>query len=134
MTNKEKSEKLFHEAEVIYSGIPEYLQREAFNIVVRRSQEVVELVLKGLLCELGIDYPKTHDVAPLFSKTVRRKGVEVKEDFLKWLEKVSDSLASKRSPAFYCEEDYGHDEAKEAMEWAERVLLFGKELLGKIRG
>jgi HEPN domain-containing protein len=134
MTNKEKADRLLREAGEIYEGIPEFLKRGAFNIVVRRSQEVVELVLKGLLNELGIDYPKEHDVAPLFSEVVRRKKVEVKEDFLEWLKKVSADLASKRAPAFYCEMDYTNDQAEEAREWAEKVLAFGKGLMERLRG
>lgn len=134
LTNRERADKLLREAEAIYREISEHLKSESFNIAVRRSQEVVELVLKGLLCELGIDYPKAHNVAPIFSQAVRQKGIGVAEDFLKWLEEVSANLASKRAPAFYCEMDCSCDEAKKAMEWAGQVMTFGKELLKKLEG
>ncbi len=39
--------------------------RHAFSDVVRESQEVVELALKGLLRSVGIDPPKWHDVGDL---------------------------------------------------------------------
>jgi HEPN domain-containing protein len=133
LTNRERANKLLCEAEEIYRSVPEDLKRGSFNIVVRRSQEVLEIVLKGLLCELGVDYPKSHDVAPLFSEIARKKGLEIKEGFLKWLEKTSADLASKRAPAFYAEEDYGYEDAKEAKESAEKVLTFGKELMEKLR-
>ena len=36
-----------------------------WNLVVRRSQESVELALKGALAWAGIAIPKVHDVGPL---------------------------------------------------------------------
>jgi len=34
--------------------------------------EAAELLLRGALKILGVDYPKVHDVAPLFSEQARR--------------------------------------------------------------
>lgn len=48
------------------SGALEVLvKRKAWSDVVRESQEVVELALKGMLRAVGIDPPKWHDVGDL---------------------------------------------------------------------
>lgn len=41
------------------------VQRQAFSDVVRESQEIVELALKGMLRAVGVDPPKWHDVGDL---------------------------------------------------------------------
>lgn len=45
------------------------MQQGAFPDVVREAQEIVELVLKGMLRAIGIDPPKRHDVGPSSSIT-----------------------------------------------------------------
>ncbi|MDI6890884.1 MAG: HEPN domain-containing protein [Thermodesulfovibrionales bacterium] len=55
------------------------LNEKDFNMAVRRAQEVVELTLKGALKVLGVDYPKVHDVAPLFIEQIQQKrGIKPK--------------------------------------------------------
>ena len=41
------------------------LGENAYSDVVREAQEVVELALKGMLRQIGIEPPKWHDVGPL---------------------------------------------------------------------
>lgn len=134
MTNREKASKLLAEAGQIVEGIPDSFKRGHFNLVIRRSQEVVELALKALFCEMGMEYPKIHDVAPLFHKIAIQKGLGVEESFLIWLEEVSSSLASKRAPAFYLEAEYEEEEAREAMDTATKVLDFAKKFVFKAEG
>jgi len=51
----------------------EYLQgRQAWNMVVRRSQEVVELALKASLLWAQIEVPRIHDVGPLLKQFADR--------------------------------------------------------------
>jgi HEPN domain-containing protein len=38
------------------------LDEEAFSDVVREAQEIVELALKGMLRQVGVEPPKWHDV------------------------------------------------------------------------
>lgn len=133
MTNVEKADKLLAEAEQIAMGIPQDLERGAFNLVIRRPQEVVELTLKALLCEAEVEYPKIHDVAPIFRKVIVGKNLDVGEGFLNWLEETSSNPASKRSPAFYPEAEYEEDEAREAISSATKVLDFAKRLIVKLR-
>ena len=110
------------------------LEAERWNLAVRRAQEVVEPVVKGLLSALGVEYPRTHDPAPLLVSAIRRHGWEADPGFLDWLAGVSDHLAEMRSPAFYHEIEVGEDEARSAVEAADRVLAFGTDLLARLRG
>jgi len=70
MKNEERADRLLSEAESIFNEIEQALESENWNLTIRRAQEVVELILKGLLAQLGIDYPKVHDVAPIFKRSV----------------------------------------------------------------
>ena len=70
----EVGKKLIRESErILRRDVPSALDEGDFNIVVRRAQEVVELALKGALKMLGVDFPKVHDVAPVFSQQIRQK-------------------------------------------------------------
>lgn len=133
MTNAEKADKLLKEAELIAEGIPPDLKRGVSNLAIRRSQEVVELALKAILCEAGVEYPKIHDVAPILRQVIGSKNLSIEVDFLDWLEKISSDLASKRSPAFYPEAEYEEAEATDAMNSATKVLDFARVLIAKLR-
>jgi HEPN domain-containing protein len=68
-SNKELGERLIDEAERICKwDLKTAIEKEDWNLAIRRSQEVVELSLKGALKFLGIDYPKAHDVGFIFFK------------------------------------------------------------------
>ena len=47
-------------------------RREGYADVVRESQEVVELILKGTLRFIGVDPPKRHDVRMMVARFVDR--------------------------------------------------------------
>lgn len=68
--------------------------------VVRESQEVVELALKGLLHAVGVDPPRVHDVADVLEAERDRLPAEVAND-LKSLTAASRSLRRDRELAFY---------------------------------
>ncbi len=42
-----------------------FMDEEDYSDVVREAQEIVELLLKGVLRKNGIEPPKLHDVGPL---------------------------------------------------------------------
>lgn len=68
--------------------------------VVRESQEVVELALKGLLHAVGVDPPRVHDVADVLEAERDRLPAEVAND-LESLTAASRSLRRDRELAFY---------------------------------
>ncbi len=134
MNNQERAEKLLKEAKEVFEELSLSYKRGAWNLCIRRSQEVVELVLKGILNQMGIEYPKEHDVAPLFKKIITEKRIEVDEEFIDWLILFSSSLAEERAPAFYFEDEYNENDAKTAMNGAEKVLNFGMKLMERLQG
>ncbi|MFN5755925.1 MAG: HEPN domain-containing protein [Planctomycetia bacterium] len=79
--------------------------RAAFSDVVRESQEVVELALKGMLRWAGIDPPKIHDVGDLLLQFAERfESVNGQE--LKALAEASKELRKEREFSFYGDIDF----------------------------
>jgi HEPN domain-containing protein len=101
VTNAEHGRRLLKGAEELSREMNSALQRESWNLTVRRAQEVVELTLKGLLGLMGTEYPKVHDVGSVFMNQVKRKGSLLPEETLTEIAKISAELARKRAPAFY---------------------------------
>ena len=99
--------------------------------VVRESQEVVELALKGLLRAAGVDPPRIHDVADVLESEKERLPPALKPD-LPRLAAASRRLRRDRELAFYGADDltpsefYRREDAEEARAAArfvvERVL------------
>lgn len=133
MTNSERAARLLTEAEGIAEEMRNALAHSRWNLATRRAQEVVELVLKALLSQMGVEYPRAHDVAPVFIDVVRSHGIEVDEQVLDGLGALSARLARLRAPAFYHEVAIGEDEARPAVDGASGVLTFARELLARLR-
>ena len=72
--------------------------------VVRESQEVVELALKGLLRAAGIDPPRVHDVAEVLEAERRQLPASLAGDIDR-LAAASRLLRRDRELAFYGAED-----------------------------
>ena len=67
-TMQAEGQRLIHESEhILRHDVQSAWEEQDFNLAVRRAQEVVELCLKGALRMLGLDYPRVHDVGPVFS-------------------------------------------------------------------
>jgi HEPN domain-containing protein len=95
--------------------------------VVRESQEVVELALKGLLRMIGLDPPKEHDVSK-FMVRERRRLPKAILDNLAEIRRMSKRLRRERELAFYGDEDfvpsdeYDADDSSEAIQFAEAIV------------
>lgn len=133
MTSRERADQLFSEAPAIADDMRKALDGGRWNLVARRAQEVVEPVVKGLLNEMGIEYPRTHDAAPLLAEALRQRRLEADPGFLDWLNEMSARLSEIRAPAFYHEIEVPEAEARVAAGAADRVLAFGRELLARLR-
>lgn len=110
-----------------------YLLKEekAYSDVIREAQEIVELSLKGMLREIGVEPPKWHDVGPLiieFNDKFPKKVLDNSER----LATISKWLRKEREFAFYGEvdfiptEEYDLKDAKRAIHDAEFVLKMAK--------
>jgi hypothetical protein len=108
-------------------------EREAWSDVVRESQEIVELALKGVLRAVGIDPPKWRDVGGLLLEH-RGKVSTLPEEEAVFLAEASKRLRKEREFSFYGDvdfiptEEYGPDEGRCAFESARRAT----EALGEM--
>ncbi|MBM4266148.1 MAG: HEPN domain-containing protein [Deltaproteobacteria bacterium] len=95
--------------------------------VVRESQEVVELALKGLLRSCGIEAPRLHDVSEVLLAERDRLPDAVRAE-LDRLAAISRDLRRDRELAFYGAEDltpssfYSEGDAKRAREGAQLTV------------
>jgi len=80
-------------------------QKKAYSDVVREAQEIVELALKGMLRQAGLEPPKWHDVGSLliehqgrFEPRARRRVARVAQ--------ASEWLRAERELSFYGDVDF----------------------------
>jgi HEPN domain-containing protein len=133
VTNGERADRLVREARQIAAEMKRALDEEAWNLATRRAQEALELTIKALLNEMSVEYPKTHDPAPLFAQAVRTRGVGVDVGALNALAVLSQELANIRGPAFYQETVVTDAQARDWVQRVEHALQFGEDLLRRLR-
>jgi len=80
-------------------------REEAFSDVVREAQELVELALKGVLRQIGIEPPKLHDVGGLLLEFQDRLPPEVAAAAHD-LARISKWLRKEREFSFYGDIDF----------------------------
>lgn len=103
------------------------LEEHAYSDVVREAQEVVELALKGMLRQIGIEPPKWHDVGPLILEYRTRFPAEVSSQAER-LAEISAWLRKEREFAFYGDIDfipterYSRADAQRAMDDAKFTI------------
>ncbi|MGH7320336.1 MAG: HEPN domain-containing protein [Candidatus Rokuibacteriota bacterium] len=108
--------------------------------VVRESQDLVELILKGALRFVGVEPPKRHDVHSVVGRFIERLPLEWRSA-LDDLQGPLDQLAESRAAAFYGDEDadipaselFGEEDARRAMSTADRLLDLYVRLLEEDR-
>lgn len=81
------------------------LAEEAYSDVVREAQELVELALKGLLRQIGIEPPKQHDVGHLVVEYKDRLPKPVAQEVGK-MAQISKWLRKEREFSFYGDIDF----------------------------
>jgi HEPN domain-containing protein len=99
----------------------------AYSDVVREAQEVVELALKGMLREVGVEPPKWHDVGQLLQDHSVRLPDSVRPD-VPLLVTASAWLRKEREFSFYGDIDfipterYSNDDAERAISAAQSAV------------
>ncbi len=102
-------------------------EADSWADVVRESQEIVELALKGLLRSCGIDPPRLHDVSDVLLAERERLPVGLRAE-LETLTGISRELRRDRELAFYGAEDltpsgfYSREDASRARDGARRTV------------
>lgn len=103
------------------------MEEQAYSDVVREAQEAVELALKGILRQVGVEPPKQHDVGPLVLAVADRLPPEV-HGRLPDLARGSAWLRREREYAFYGDVDviptevYGPEDARRALDLARTAV------------
>jgi HEPN domain-containing protein len=123
MTNSSLARSYLQKAESRLKTLPVLKKDKAYSDVVREAQEIVELALKGMLREIGVEPPKWHDVGSLLLEHKRRFEKRV-AGRLRRLADSSKWLRRERELSFYGDidfiptEEYTEAEAVRAIEEA----------------
>lgn len=113
------------------------MAEEATPDVVREPQELVEVVLEGMLRWVGIDPPRWHDVGDIVLEHAALFPPELQSE-LPALAAVSRRLRRERENAFYGDVDmipdrvYDRGAATQAMADAQRFLDATRYFLGDV--
>lgn len=110
------------------------LREEAYSDVVREAQELVELALKGVLRQIGIEPPKHHDVGHLLVDYKDRLPPAVAEH-ASTLARISKWLRKEREFSFYGDidfiptEEYTEQDAAKAIHDARFVVEMARKII-----
>ena len=116
-------------------AVERLLELEAWADVVRESQEIVELSLKGLLRHMRIEPPRVHDVSELIEENRALLPADLRRE-LDAITEVSRRLRRDRELAFYGSEDltpsefYKQSDAREAFAGARLVAVAVERAIG----
>lgn len=114
-------------AEIRLMALDVLFEHQSWADVVRESQEVVELALKGLLRAYGVEPPRIHDVSEILIAEQKRFPEGLQEE-LDDLASISRNLRRDHELAFYGAEDltpsgfYTRVDAERARDDARRTV------------
>jgi hypothetical protein len=109
-------------------------KKEAYSDVIRESQEVVELSLKGMLRFIGVEPPKIHDVGGLLLEHRDKFPIDIAEHFEK-MAAISKQLRKERELAFYGDidfiptEEYSEDDAEKTIADTKFIVKIARNLI-----
>lgn len=127
MNNLTLARSYLQKARVRLKILPVLYRESAHSDVIRESQEIVELALKGMLRQVAVEPPKVHDVGNLIVEYRRLFPEAIQED-VETLKDISRWLRKEREFAFYGDVDfiptleYTAQDAQKAMRDAETVV------------
>lgn len=104
MQNRDLAADHVRRATVRLRALDTLFEGQSWADVVRESQEIVELALKGLLRASGVEPPRIHDVADVLRQERDRLAPDV-APHVDRLADISRSLRRDRELAFYGAED-----------------------------
>ena len=105
MTNVSLAASYLLKAETRLKVLALLQQEAAYSDVVREAQEVVELALKGMLRQVGVEPPKWHDVGEILREYRQRLPAPVQLEVDR-LAQNSAWLQQQRELAFYGDESF----------------------------
>jgi len=110
------------------------LTESAYSDVMREAQEIVELALKGMLRQAGIEPPKWHDVSSLILEYRERFPESVGKEAGR-LAEISTYLRKEREISFYGDidfiptEEYSRDDALKAIDDAKFAVKMAEQVI-----
>jgi HEPN domain-containing protein len=120
VTNVSLAQAYLTKARVRLTILPVLFDAAAYSDVIRESQEVVELALKGMLRQAGIEPPHWHDVGGLVREYAGRfPGLQIED--IDAAATASAWLRKEREFAFYGDIDFVPTEQYDAAT-AERAI------------
>lgn len=138
MRNAELARDYLRRARIRVAALDVLFEGESWADVVRESQEVVELTLKGLLRWCGIDPPRVHDVSNVLLAERERLPAALACE-VGSLSQWSRHLRRDRELAFYGAEDltpsgfYSRADAASARDCARRTVeLVWPHVVGQV--
>lgn len=135
MKNNRLAADYLRRAAVRVEALDLFFGAESWADVVRESQEVVELALKGLLRENGVAPPRVHDVSEILLEERERLPDALGGQDLERLVSVSRDLRRDRELAFYGAEDltpsdfYSKEDAERARKGARDTVAIVRPLV-----
>ena len=105
MTNVSLAQSYLIKAQKRLKILPVLLDELAYSDVVREAQEIVELALKGMLRQVGIEPPRWHDVGELL-REYRARFPEAVAARVDRLAEISAWLRKEREFSFYGDIDF----------------------------
>jgi len=99
VTNRSTAQAYVDQAALVLDEAQSLHRRGAWNLVVRRCQEAVELALKGALRAVGVEVPRVHDVGGTLRQHSQRFPPALREA-LPELVFISRRLGRERELAF----------------------------------
>ena len=135
MTNGSLAESYLFKASKRLKILPVLLEEEAYSDVVREAQEVVELALKGMLRQVGVEPPRWHDVGGILREHRERLPAGVARE-VERLAGISAALRKDRELSFYGDidfiptEHYTREQARQAIDDASWVVSVAATVIG----
>jgi HEPN domain-containing protein len=138
MTNSSLAMSYLEKATTRLSLLPILKEKGAYSDVVREAQEIVELALKGMLRQVGLEPPKWHDVGSILVANAGRFDSRVSER-IPILAEASEWLRAERELSFYSDvdfiptEEYGPKEGLRAAAAARLAVQTARWVIKPIR-
>jgi hypothetical protein len=127
MQNRDLAHDYLWRSEIRLRALAVLYDAESWADVVRESQEIVELTLKGLLRSVGVSPPRVHDVSDVLLEEQARLPRRLDADVARMVS-VWRRLRRDRELAFYGAEDltpsgfYSEEDARAARADAEALV------------
>ena len=134
MTNKTLAQSYLRKATDRLDILDLLFKKRAFSDVIRESQEIVELSLKGMLRFVGVEPPKFHDVGGLLLEHKEKFPPDISRN-LKKIAAISKKLRKERELAFYGDidfiptEEYTDEDASEAIQDTRFIVNTAKRVI-----